>query len=199
MSNRPIPADQASAARTNVAARDRFLTYLNSSLNVVDDTCFWLFKPGEDDTEKTAFLSCAPLAVALPSDQFVYLSATISFVFVDHPDRPKQKKVSTTRTVHSYAMDKAMNDEIVAWHWNIDTSGNIPRGHIHVGRKADTENVPEGFHLPKLHIPTGRISFEEVLLFGICELGVQPEGDRDEAIAQLQQNLEVFERYRSSG
>jgi hypothetical protein len=78
---------------------------------------------------------------------------------------------------------------LISFDWHPDTRVKSP--HIHIGSGA----LAEGSALMKAHIPSGRVSVEEVLRFGIDELGVVTLREGwDEALAASQQR---FEDYRS--
>ncbi len=62
--------------------------------------------------------------------------------------------------------------EVICFHWNGQDLKN-PHPHIHIGWATSSN----GTHLgPKSHIPSGRISVEDVVRFAVDELGVQPSG-----------------------
>ncbi len=63
---------------------------------------------------------------------------------------------------------------------------------MHIGRAH-----PRLGELGRLHVPSGRIAFEQVLLFVIDELGVVPA--REAAREVLGEVLERFRQYRTWG
>jgi hypothetical protein len=71
--------------------------------------------------------------------------------------------------------------ELYAWHWQ--EGADWPHPHLHVA--ADR----------KLHFPTGRVAFEEVLLFTLTDLGVEPA--RSDAAEVLRETLRLFKTFQS--
>ena len=70
--------------------------------------------------------------------------------------------------------------EVLSWHWHPES---MPSTHIHTSVR---EFEPDGH---KLHVPSGRVSFEDVLRFAMDELDVLPSRQyRDTALARLEAN-----------
>jgi hypothetical protein len=59
---------------------------------------------------------------------------------------------------------------VFAWHWHPTRTPQKPYPHLHVR----SEHRLLGLALKNLHMPTGRVSFEEVVRFLIDELRVVP-------------------------
>ena len=72
------------------------------------------------------------------------------------------------------------------WHWHPEVSGR-EFCHLHVGAvHGDRE-------LHKLHLPTGRVSFEEVILLLLAEFDVKPaREDFGEVLADSRARFETF-------
>jgi hypothetical protein len=96
-------------------------------------------------------------------------------------------RIQTLR--YSYAVtgtdDLREEAELVSWHWHPPVR---QEPHIHFGGD-----------LHKLHVPSGRVSFEAVVSFLLMDLGVLPEGDRttEECLALLRESEERFVSYRT--
>lgn len=70
--------------------------------------------------------------------------------------------------------------EILAFHWTPDAPpGQRTHPHLHIGSAVASGSVLRPRDFNKLHIPTGPLSFEAVLLFAIEELGVELTRGRD--------------------
>lgn len=119
----------------------------------------------------------------------LYLTATQTFHFDDDERFAGERKVFTDAYAYTLSDDSAMGSELFAWHWHPDAGREDP--HLHVGRRHATHG-----ELGKLHIPSGRIAFEEVLLFAIDELGVEPRPSVDGAKAVLAETLHSFRKFR---
>lgn len=138
-------------------------------------------------------------AVRLKCDQRVALVLTMQYEVVEEEGERGPWRATITQYHYEYRgvspgsqvgdgfeeNDKAL----ISFDWHPNT--RIKYSHIHIGSGA----LAEGSSLMKAHIPSGRVSVEEVIRFGINELGVITLRDGwDEALAQSQQR---FEDYRS--
>lgn len=82
--------------------------------------------------------------------------------------------------------------ELLGWHWHPLDTPHYPDPHVHVGAVA---LAPNGGLTRKMHIPTARVSLEEVLRFAIVDLGVRAlRADWDEVLRETQR---TFERWRT--
>ena len=95
----------------------------------------------------------------------------------------------TTRK-YDYSIVKGRTAELVfGWHWHPRSRRSpITYPHLH---------VPSASMYPTRHIPTGRVSIEDVIAFAIRELGAVPTDDG--AMGRLQANAEVHRQFRSWG
>lgn len=93
----------------------------------------------------------------------------LSFKFnLKHGKKDTQDRM-TTLSYDLTITDPAASPEerIYAWHWHPDSNrSNVDYPHVHVPKDAPFSTK---------HVPTGRVSLEDVLLFGIEELGVTPD------------------------
>ncbi len=119
----------------------------------------------------------------------LYLRATQEFHFDDHPKFAGERKVVTDAYAYTLSQSPELADELLAWHWQPE-GGQEP--HMHIGHGHAHFDA-----LSRLHVPSGRIAFEQVLLFAIEELGVLPV--REDAKEVLSEVLERFRQYRTWG
>ncbi len=94
-------------------------------------------------------------------------------------DKGARYRVSTVRYI--YAIWKSPDDCLVGWHYHPDLDVAFP--HVHVYDKTDEAQKMAGckpFMLNGMHMPSGRVSLEEVIKFAIIELEVIPEKKRAE-------------------
>jgi hypothetical protein len=179
-------------ARSDSEARSRYLHFLNRSLQCVTSSAVWHAGKGADAEEWVAFT--VPRVVELRRvGSPLYFSATQTFHYADHPDYPGERKVSTDEYAYTLGQDPDFRSEMFSWHWQPSPRGH-PDPHLHVGYRMDGE--PRS---TKWHVPSGRVAFEQVLVFAINELGVETSGDRAEAMATLDDSLRRFRRYASWG
>ncbi len=90
----------------------------------------------------------------------------MQFRYSDHPHYPNERKVTTLDYAHTVSRDESLKPQLYSWEW---TSSEPMYPHVHV-RRSD----PNFDGLGKLHVPTGRVFFEHVLLFLILEHGIAP-------------------------
>jgi hypothetical protein len=109
----------------------------------------------------------------------LYLRATQEFHFADHPDFAGERKVVTDAYAYTLSESAELAEELLAWHWQPE-SGRDP--HMHIGRAH-----PRLGELGRLHVPSGRVALEQVLLFAICEQSAEPA--RQNANAGLDETL----------
>jgi hypothetical protein len=79
--------------------------------------------------------------------------------------------------------------ELMEWHWHPLRTPQRPEPHLHVR----SQHRLLGLDLPTLHIPTGRVSFEEVVRFLIEEMRVVPtREDWQAVIADTERRFREF-------
>lgn len=118
-------------------------------------------------------------------DAPLFLSAGQHFRTIPDERFEGEWKVRTEGYAYRLALSEETGAFLLAWHWHPNTR---PDPHLHVG--ADHPVVTE---LPRLHVPTGRVSFEEVGRFLITELGVVPmRRDWEETLAETESRFRAF-------
>jgi hypothetical protein len=76
---------------------------------------------------------------------------------------------------------------VFAWHWHpASRQSRIVYPHLH---------VPSALSHKTRHIPTGRVTLEDVVLFGFDELGVTPA--HENAVSIVNETRELHKRHRS--
>jgi hypothetical protein len=96
-------------------------------------------------------------------------------------------KVSTENYI--YEIEDEERNRLVAYHWHPGTGKDAP--HLHVGMGVGLEARPDFMHA---HLPTGRVSIEEVLRWVIEECGVEP--NRTDWKSVLDETQGRFEKWR---
>ncbi len=74
---------------------------------------------------------------------------------------------------YSYLLNDRDHKEILAYHWHPDTRNSVDFPHMHLG--AGTGMARR--ELFRAHLPTGRITLEDMVRLTIIEFGVQPYRD----------------------
>jgi hypothetical protein len=96
--------------------------------------------------------------------------------------------MSTQEYIYNVSDSEESHEYLFAWHWHPTYR---PDCHLHV--KAMLANE---MGLTKKHLPTARVSFEEVLWFLIDEFDVFPAKEPDECRAILEDTRTRHERHR---
>jgi hypothetical protein len=120
---------------------------------------------------------------ALPD---VFFSPIQSFCFVQSGGEHRAHALS-----YIYALYLPADDEFMSWHWHPSGTGGNQWPHMHVF--ADHGDMGASFH--KLHVPTGRVSFEQVVRFLIEELEVDTHRRKwDDVLAE---SHELWREFRT--
>jgi hypothetical protein len=107
-----------------------------------------------------------PIALKSADGPGLLLTFEQAFHHGDHPDFPGESKVFTDAYSYRLRFSEEPADALSAWHWHPPAR---PECHIHIGAPHATAT-----DIHKKHVPSGRVSFEEILLFVIEEMGVEP-------------------------
>lgn len=176
-------------ARTNSEARDRYTHYLQRSLSCVSKTAIWVTGPTPLGKRGHLSLTTQPDPVPLTrSAGRLYLSASQSFHFRPNPAARGQMKVSTDEYIYNLGESPDdPRDYLLAWHWHPSVKSEC---HLHI-----RATVGKDVDLHKSHLPTARVSLEEVLRFLIQECGVRPARSDWESV--LRDSQSRHETYRT--
>ncbi len=113
--------------------------------------------------------------------------------------RGDRYRVSTLRYIYCIWSDP--DTPLIAWHYHPDL--DVPFPHFHVYDRLDEADKKIGLKvstLHGLHIPSGRVSLEEVIRFAIVELGVVPHKSREHDWSEvLRQTSARFEAQKTWG
>lgn len=151
-------------ARTEAQAKSRFLDVLGRTLAAVHPHAVWNIAPRPDGSW-IVFTVPAVIELGCDGDERLFLRSTIRFVYVDSEKYPREKKVSTLEYAHTVGRTPELKPQLYSWEWN---SAEPRYPHVHV-RRGD----PDHKGLGKLHIATGRVFLETVLLFLADDHGVR--------------------------
>lgn len=143
----------------------------------------WLWQAGE------AVLVTSPETLRLNCGDKppLYLKATQHFrTGLGSGTRRRDWKVYTEGYAYTVSEDADLSHELLAWHWH---PGTRPDTHLHIGKSHPTHGG-----LAHLHVPSGRVSFEQVIRFLITDLNVVPA--RTDWDAVLTNSHSLFVRFR---
>jgi len=92
---------------------------------------------------------------------------------------------------YTISEDPDLGHELLAWHWHPTTRLDT---HIHIGKSHPTHG-----DLAKYHVPSGRVSFEQVVRFLITDLGVSPaRADWDSVLTDSHGKFVTHRRWSNS-
>lgn len=165
------PADRE-PARTDEEAKKRFLRRLQLSLSCVSPSAVWVVAPDLGrDGQWNAITAPDLVELRRQDGGSLSLRSTIGYSYADD-DRwgTAERKVSTVEYAHTVGSEGgSLKPQLYSWEWSM-AEPKYP--HVHVRR-----GHPVHGGLGKLHIPTGRVFLEYVLLFLIQEHNVVPKRD----------------------
>lgn len=107
----------------------------------------------------------------------MYLNVQMTLQIDRESTEPPHRRLETTRATYTYQASDDLDEPIPVFSYQCDrtASSPYPRCHLHV------HAAPAGYALgkpfPRLHLPTRRISLEQVVWHLIQEHGVKPRRD----------------------
>ncbi len=175
--------------KTKAKALDRYKTFLQRSLSCVT-TAVWYTAdaPRGEKGEFVLLTSEAPLTLKRAAEPAAYFTATQNFHLERDHRFTGEWKVKTDRYEYSVNLSASMDPELLAWHWH---PGSKPDPHIHARLDGP------GASLHKMHVPTGRVSFEAVIRFLVEDLGAEPaRKDWKEVLADAEGRFKKYQTWR---
>lgn len=173
-------------ARNESAALARYVEVLQQSLKVVTKAIWTADVDRGRLGPHTLRLSDNPLRLPRESGDPVYLGASHRFEFERSGKFPGEWRVHSLQYIYTLGYGNHLDDAFVAWHWHPDVRREC---HIH----AYVEHTDAGY-LGEMHLPTRRVSFEEVLRFAIVDLGVRAAPNWERV---LDESESLFDEYGS--
>lgn len=175
---------------TEKAGRDRYWFYLQDSLKCIHPTAiFYSSKRPITGGAEEMVMTTSPDSIELQvsGGGVLYLSAAQSFRMRRHKG---EWKASTLEYIYNVGERPDARDYMFAWHWH----PNQPPDWCHLHVAAELSNQ---MRLDRKHLPTARVSFEEVLWFLIDEFEVVSAVPPDECKTRLEENRARHEKHRS--
>ena len=107
-----------------------------------------------------------------PLSNGMYLNVQMAVQVVRNPLR-----LETTDATYAYQAGRDLDDPrpVFEYHYERDSQSGYPRCHLHVF--ASPAHYPLERPFPRLHLPTRRITLEQIVWHLIQEHGVQPRRD----------------------
>lgn len=171
-------------ARNESEAVRRYKHHLQRGLGLVT-MAQWI--TGEQDRRTGLnFLTTEPHPMRLANEQElpIYLRATQLFSFERDRRFRGDWKVRTQQYIYSVGIGPEERDALFVWHWHPDLRTDC---HLHIyGEVAGVGRMD------RLHLPTRRVSFEQVLRFLIVDLGVRARTGWAEVLEECQRRFEEY-------
>jgi hypothetical protein len=111
-----------------------------------------------------SLLTLGPEKIRLNQEP-TYLTASQNFHFGPDPDFAKEWKVKTDGYAYHVFTTEDEAGQLFGWHWHPQFGHSC---HVHIGPRQGKSRA-----LYRLHVPSGRAAFEEVLRFLIEDVGVR--------------------------
>jgi hypothetical protein len=181
-------------ARTPHAARQRYTRILQESLSCLTKAHWFVGPSPSDDENLSLAVSEDPVRLRRSNGRSrLFLAANQLFTIVPDERFEGEWKARTLAYVYSVQLDpKVSGDgepEVIAWHWHPPSTPDRPEPHVHVRVDHPQLDVT----LSKLHIPTARVSFEEVIRFLIADLHVDAvRGDWKEVVGESETRFKAW-------
>jgi hypothetical protein len=174
-------------ARTKKQARRRYVRFLQLALSCLSPFAVLVTGPRPYGEKGELALTTTPGRIPLSrtTGQDIYLSATQNFRFEPDPTFEGEWKVKTDGYAYHVFMNEEEGGQLFAWHWHPELREGC---HVHVGARQGRTRA-----LYRLHLPTGRVAFEEVVRFLIGEFDVkEARDDWDAILGDSQARFEAF-------
>lgn len=146
----------------------------------------WLVRGAPARSQSTLFLSEEPLLLRTPLAPELYFSAVqdFSLVFDAELNQWRVRTHAYAYWVHTLPQERY---GLLNWHWHPPERA---RPHFHLSAQ-----IRDFGDIRDFHIPSGRVSFEEVVRFLIEDLRVRPQ--RDDWSAVLDRVESRFKKFRT--
>ena len=104
----------------------------------------------------------------------MYLNVEMTLRAFRESMEPTHVRLETTRATYTYQAGENLDESrpVFSYQYDRNSSSPYPRCHLHVS--AVPENYPGCKPFPRLHLPTRRITLEQVVWHLIQEHGVRP-------------------------
>ncbi len=171
------------AARTPAEAVNNFLGPLQRVISCVTQAQLNVkggYYPTTDEPHALVLADGLPQKLPGETDLSLVVKQFYYVIRVEEPDRGPWR-VSTAE--YNYNLRDADNRVVLAFHWHPAERFKVRHPHLHLDQGARLGH--EDLH--RTHIPTGRISIEEVIRFVITELRVEPlRGDWEKVLSEAE-------------
>lgn len=165
--------------RPHEAVRN-FLDPLQLAASCVTDSIFRVSAEGYRPGEGHALILNRGQAVSLAARQPLQLYAQLEYDVVETDDDDRGPWKVRTRAYRHHVLT-ADTSEVALYHWHPGGTSRYEDPHAHVGT---TQLRRAAIITGRMHLPSGRIAFEQVLMLLIREFGIEPRRDDHEAVIE---------------
>jgi hypothetical protein len=168
--------------RTPYAAREAFLEPIRKALSCVATLSITTGQPELDKANKLSVNDGCPVHLKrTPQGGPIELNIEMWHKIIYDPENGPYR-VTTLSYNHSIKLPE--DGEVISFHWNPDGKSDVKTPHMHIG----TSQLKKWSVLDsKTHLPTGRISIEQVVRFAIEELGADRADDWKQKLSETEQ------------
>lgn len=169
------------AGKTPTRAVNNFLRPLRKVVDCITKTTLRVQRSVQSEKPHVLFLGEGePVALKARDQRAISLTMIMGFQVVPAGGELGKYKVKTTSYFYQILKDES---EIICYQWHPEETPKIWFPHIHV--KGE---------LSKIHLPTGRVSIEEVIRLLIVEFKIVGKSGWEDVLRETQRK---FERYRT--
>lgn len=164
------------------------------SVNCLDPTAVWRTgpAPGYDrlpGSAETLILANAPVRIRPRKgpDALYFAPSQVIEIVEDESVERREYRVHTLGYIYTLTFDEQLKRPFLEWHY-----------HPYAGREDTHVHFMKGGDHPasKLHVPTGRTSFESIIRFIITEFDVEdPHDGWEEILADCEQRFARHKRW----
>jgi hypothetical protein len=169
-------------AKTAAAARSRYIRFLQLPLSCLTKAIWVVGESPEGGDDSSLLASEDPIRLKREDGLSLLFSPSQRFDLI--PDEREgfegEWKARTLAYIYEVRVEGEDEPQLLGWHWHPLETPHRAEPHVHVRVEHESLGVP----LPKLHLPAGRVAFEELVLLLIRDLGVRPARDDWEAIIE---------------
>lgn len=176
-------------------AYEAFHHPLRVAASCLDASAHWAVDRSRNvgDVVQTSLNSARPLSLSVEDGRRLGLLGTISVEIIEDVTNGPYRV--TTREVAyelvDLSSDSSKGERLVAWHYHPGGPG-VTYPHMHLPKVL---RVDDSWGIAKSHVPTGRVAFEDIVLYLIEELHVIPA--RYDFSEKLRASRDLHKRYRS--
>ena len=104
----------------------------------------------------------------------MYLNVQMTLQIDRESTEPPHRRLETTRATYTYQASDDLDEPMPVFSYQYDRTASLPYPRCHLHVHADPTGYSGTRSFPRLHLPTRRITLEQVVWHLIHEHGVQP-------------------------